>query len=96
MPRAMKRYDEAKRHADMMRKEAYAKKKAESMQFVADRKRAKALLDERGDELMHFAYIHWAGEDEPTFPKVRKWLKSEAWVSPEAVIKLFEKMEGRG
>ena len=96
MPRAMKRYDEAKRHADMMRKEAYAKKKAESKQFGADRKRAKALLDERGDELMHFAYIHWAGEDEPTFPKVRKWLKSEAWFNPRVVIELAERMKQEG
>ena len=95
MPRAMKRYDEAKRHADMMRKEAYAKKKAESKQFVADRKRAKELLADHGEDMAHFAFVNWAGEDEPTMPKVRKWLKSEAWFTPEVVIKLFESMEGK-
>lgn len=59
----------------------------------ADRATAKALLLERGEDMAHYLYIHWAGEDEPTMPKVRKWLKSEAWFNPEVVIKLFEKME---
>ena len=95
MPRAMKRYDEAKRIADARRKAEYEAKKAESSQFVADRKTAKALLEAHGEDLAHYAYVHWHGEKEPTLPKVRKWLKSEAWFNPEVVIKLFEKIEGK-
>ena len=44
--------------------------------------------------MAHFAFVNWAGEDEPTMPKMRKWLKSEAWFTPEVVIKLFESIEG--
>ena len=93
MPRAMKRYDEAKRIADARRKAEYEAKKAESRQFVADRKAAKALLEAHGEDLAHYAYVHWQGEEEPTFPKARKWLKSEAWFNPRVVIELAERME---
>ena len=96
MPRAMKRYDEAKRIADARRKAEYEAKKAESRQFVADRKAAKALLEAHGEDLAHYAYVHWHGEKEPTLPKVRKWLKSEAWFNPRVVIALVERMKREG
>ena len=76
--------------------EKRAKDKAASKQFVAGRKRAKAILEEHGDDLMHFAYTHWMGEEEPTLPKVRKWLKSEAWFNPRVVIELAERMKQEG
>ena len=98
MPRAMKRYDEAKRIADARRKAEYEAKKAESRQFVADRKAAKALLEAHGEDLARYAYVHWHGEKEPTLSiaLARKRLRSVAWFDPALVIKLFEKMEGRG
>ena len=104
MPRAMKRYDEAKRIADARRKAEYEAKKAESRQFVADRKAAKALLEAHGEDLaryaylilMHPDYIGWQKEKEPTLPKMRKWLKSEAWFNPRVVIELAERMKQEG
>ena len=86
---------EIERQVKRMKAEKVAREKAESRQFVADRKTAKALLEAHGEDLAHYAYVHWHGEKEPTLPKVRKWLKSEAWFNPEVVIKLFEKIEGK-
>ena len=79
-----------------IRLEKRAKEKAESKQFVADRKRAKELLAEHGENMAHFAFVNWAGEDEPTMPKMRKWLKSEAWFNPRVVIELAERMKQEG
>ena len=84
---------EIERQVKRLKSEKYAQRKAEARQFVADRKAAKALLEAHGEDLAHYAYVHWQGEEEPTLMKVRKWLKSEAWFNPEVVIKLFEKME---
>ena len=69
-----------------IRLEKRAKEKAESKQFVADRKLAKELLAEHGEDLAHYIYIHWNGEEEPSLPKIRKSLKSDAWFNPDAVI----------
>ena len=84
---------EIERQVKRMKAEKAAQKKAESRQFVADRKTAKALLEAHGEDLAHYAYVHWQGEDEPTLPKARKWLKSEAWFSPRVVIELAERMK---
>ena len=85
---------EIERQVKRLKSEKYAQRKAEARQFVADRKAAKALLEAHGEDLAHYAYVHWQGEEEPTLPKMRKWLKSEAWFTPEVVIKLFESIEG--
>ena len=87
---------EIDRQLKRMKAEKAAREKAESRQFVADRKTAKALLEAHGEDLMHYAYVHWPMEDEPTLPKVRKWLKSEAWFSPSIVIALAERMKREG
>lgn len=96
MPRAMKRYDEAKRIADARRKAEYEAKKAESSQFVADRKTAKALLEAHGEDMAHDVYVHWCGDGESTLPKARRFLKSEAWFNPRVVIALVERMNREG
>ena len=92
---------EIERQVKRMKAEKVAREKAESRQFVADRKAAKALLEAHGEDLaryaylilMHPDYIGWQKEKEPTLPKVRKWLKSEAWFSPRVVIELAERMK---
>ena len=87
---------EIERQVKRMKAEKVAREKAESSQFVADRKTAKALLEAHGEDLAHYAYVHWHGEKEPTLPKMRKWLKSEAWFSPRVVIELAERMKREG
>lgn len=87
---------EIERQVKRMKAEKVAREKAESRQFVADRKTAKALLEAHGEDLAHYAYVHWHGEKEPTLPKVRKWLKSEAWFNPRVVIELAERMKREG
>ena len=87
---------EIERQVKRMKAEKSAREKAESRQFVADRKAAKALLAAHGEDLAHYAYVHWRGEEEPTLPKVRKWLKSEAWFNPRVVIELAERMKREG
>ena len=87
---------EIERQVKRMKAEKVAREKAESRQFVADRKAAKALLEAHGEDLARYAYVHWHGEKEPTLPKVRKWLKSEAWFSPRVVIELAERMKREG
>ena len=87
---------EIERQVKRMKAEKVAREKAESRQFVADRKTAKALLEAHGEDLMNYAYVHWQGEEEPTLPKVRKWLKSEAWFSPSVVIALAQRMKQEG
>ena len=87
---------EIERQVKRMKAEKVAREKAESSQFVADRKTAKALLEAHGEDLAHYAYVHWHGEKEPTLPKMRKWLKSEAWFNPRVVIELAERMKREG
>ena len=87
---------EIERQVKRMKAEKVAREKAESRQFVADRKAAKALLEAHGEDLARYAYVHWHGEKEPTLPKVRKWLKSEAWFSPRVVMDLAERMKREG
>ena len=87
---------EIERQVKRMKAEKVAREKAESRQFVADRKAAKALLEAHGEDLARYAYVHWHGEKEPTLPKVRKWLKSEAWFSPRVVIELAQRMKREG
>ena len=87
---------EIERQVKRMKAEKVAREKAESRQFVADRKAAKALLEAHGEDLARYAYVHWHGEKEPTLPKVRKWLKSEAWFSPRVVIELAQRMKQEG
>ena len=87
---------EIERQVKRMKAEKVAREKAESRQFVADRKAAKALLEAHGEDLAHYAYVHWHGEKEPTLPKMRKWLKSEAWFNPRVVIELAERMKREG
>ena len=87
---------EIERQIKRMKAEKAAREKAESRQFVADRKTAKALLEAHGEDLMHYAYVHWQGEEEPTLPKMRKWLKSEAWFNPRVVMDLAERMKREG
>ena len=84
---------EIERQVKRMKAEKALREKAESRQFVADRKAAKALLEAHGGDLAHYAYVNWQEEEEPTFPKVKKWLKSEAWFNPRVVIELAERME---
>ena len=78
-----------------IRLEKRAKEKAESKQFVADRKLAKELLAEHGENMAHFAFVNWAGEGEPTLTKCRRGLKSDAWFNPRVVIETYARMEGK-
>lgn len=87
---------EIERQVKRLKSEKYAQRKAEARQFVADRKAAKALLEAHGEDLAHYAYVHWQVEEEPTLMKVRKWLKSEAWFSPRVVMDLAERMKREG
>jgi hypothetical protein len=75
--------------------------KAEREQFKAQRAEAKALLAEHGEDLAHFAFVHCflPEQAEPTIPKWRKQLKSDAWFQPDVVIAIAKimkaKQEGR-
>lgn len=84
-----------------IRLEKRAKDIAESKQFVRDRDRAHEILNGHADALGRYLMNHnlWHEiREEPTLSiaLARKRLRSVAWFDPALVIKLFEKMEGRG
>ena len=87
---------EIERQVKRMKAEKVAREKAESSQFVADRKTAKALLAVHGEDMAHDVYVHWCGDGESTLPKARRFLKSEAWFNPRVVIALVERMKREG
>ncbi len=74
-------------------KEELAKRKAERLKLKADRATAKALLLDRGEDMVAIMQdIINRTEPKTTKAQILKRLKSEAWYNPPVVIELHARL----